>query len=356
MCGRYDNLIAREAYRSMFKALRQPASNYPPRYNVAPTDQIRIVRVDPRDGERVLAMARWGLVPFWMKELPKVPHINARAETVHKLPLFREAFAKRRCLIPATWFFEWQKVADGKQPWRFVRKDLEPFTFAGIWEFARIGDKEILSASIIVGEPNPLVQTALRELTTAREKNLKKQLATWSPFGFPQRLWEKLVIGAGLAPTAIWTGVSNQALSALAGQVTAAEFQVVGKSLFKDEFVTCGGVRLSEIDFKTMQSRLVPGVPRADALRRLIEKRAIDGLSIGFRTERATREARSGQRRLWQIDLWEISIVTFPMLADARIAAGGVGAPSLPGQGAPASSGTAVTDRSLRAAISLLKQ
>ena len=102
-------------------------------------------------------MARWGLIPFWMKEKPKVPHINARAETVHKLPLFREAFAKRRCLIPATGFFEWEKRADGKQPWRFVRKDLEPFAFAGIWEFAKLDGEEILSAAIIVGEPNPLV-------------------------------------------------------------------------------------------------------------------------------------------------------------------------------------------------------
>ena len=88
--------------------------------------------------------------------MPKIPHINARAETVHKKPLFREAFAKRRALIPATGFFEWQKRADGKQPYRFRREDLEPFAFAGLWEFARIGDKEILSAAIIVGEPNPL--------------------------------------------------------------------------------------------------------------------------------------------------------------------------------------------------------
>ena len=69
---------------------------------------------------RELVMARWGLIPCWMKEKPKIPHINARAETVHKLPLFREAFAKRRALIPATGFFEWQKRADGKQPYRFV--------------------------------------------------------------------------------------------------------------------------------------------------------------------------------------------------------------------------------------------
>jgi putative SOS response-associated peptidase YedK len=92
-----------------------------------------------------------------MKEKPKAPHINARAETVHKLPLFREAFAKRRCLIPATGFYEWQQREDGKQPYRFRRKDLEPFAFAGIWEFARIAGEEIVSACMIVGQPNPLV-------------------------------------------------------------------------------------------------------------------------------------------------------------------------------------------------------
>lgn len=71
-----------------------------------------------------------------------------------------------------------------------------------------------------------------------------------------------------------------------------------------------------------VEGRLVPGVPRADALRALIERRAIDGLSIGFRTVRATRDAGTGHRRLWAVELWEISIVTFPMLAEARIAAG----------------------------------
>lgn len=157
MCGRYDNVIAREAYRGLFKAMRLPESNFPPRYNIAPTDQIPIVRVDPRDGARELVMARWGLIPFWMKEKPKVPHINARAETVHTLPLFREAFAKRRCLIPATGFYEWQTRADGKQPYRFIRTDLEPFAFAGLWEFSRLGGEDTVSAAIIVGEPNPLV-------------------------------------------------------------------------------------------------------------------------------------------------------------------------------------------------------
>jgi len=116
MCGRFDNLIARDAYRWLFKANRLPKSNFPLRYNIALTDQIPIVRIDPRDGEREVVMARWGLIPFWMKEKPKVPHINARAETVDRLPLFREAFAKRRCLIPATGSTNGSNARTGSSP------------------------------------------------------------------------------------------------------------------------------------------------------------------------------------------------------------------------------------------------
>jgi len=90
-----------------------------------------------------------------------------------------------------------------------------------------------------------------------------------------------------------------------------------------------------------VEGRLVPGVPRADALRKLIERGAIDGLSIGFRTVRATREAATGYRKLWQIDLWEISIVTFPMMEGARIAA---------------ASPDAHLQRALQATVSLLKK
>ena len=79
-----------------------------------------------------------------------------------------------------------------------------------------------------------------------------------------------------------------------------------------------------------VEGRLISGVPRADALRRLIESRAIDGLSIGFRTVRASREATTGHRRLWQIDLWEVSIVTFPMMDAARIAPASAAADEAP--------------------------
>ena len=157
MCGRYDNLIAREAYRLLFRAERLPQSNFPPRYNIAPTDPIPIIRVDPRDGERELAMARWGLVPWLVEGDAEGPAHQCAGRDVHKTPLFREAFAKRRALIPATGFFEWQKRADGKQPYRFRREDLEPFAFAGpLGVLPHRRRAEILSAAIIVGEPNPL--------------------------------------------------------------------------------------------------------------------------------------------------------------------------------------------------------
>ena len=85
-----------------------------------------------------------------------------------RLPLFREAFAKRRCLIPATGFYEWQKLEDGKQPYRFRRKDLEPFAFAGIWEFARLAGEEILSAAVIAGETNPRHMTRIRSIVSTQ--------------------------------------------------------------------------------------------------------------------------------------------------------------------------------------------
>jgi putative SOS response-associated peptidase YedK len=156
MCGRYDNTIAVEAYRRLFGAERMPQSNFPQRYNVAPTDLVPIIRMG-EDGQRELVMARWGLVPFWMKDIPKKAFINARAETVATTPMFRDAFAKRRCLIPATGFYEWQQRASGKQPYRIRRHDLEPFAFAGLWEHARIGGEDVISTTIIVCDANERV-------------------------------------------------------------------------------------------------------------------------------------------------------------------------------------------------------
>ena len=119
------------------------------------------------------------------------------------------------------------------------------------------------------------------ELERARAGHPKKQLGTWCPVGLPLRLWEKLLVAAGLAPDTQWAVVPGAALRALAAQVCAGEFAVTGKSLFKEEFVTCGGVRLSEVDFKTMESRLVPGLYFAG------EVIDVDGITGGFNFQAA---------------------------------------------------------------------
>jgi putative SOS response-associated peptidase YedK len=118
---------------------------------------VPIVRIDPRGGVRELAIARWGLVPSGGRAIPKVPHINARCETVASNGLFRNAFAKRRALVPATGFYEWKAEGQLKQPWRFTLMDESPFAFAGLWEFTRINDRDIVSTTIVTTTPNALV-------------------------------------------------------------------------------------------------------------------------------------------------------------------------------------------------------
>jgi hypothetical protein len=130
--------------------------------------------------------------------------------------------------------------------------------------------------------PGHTRETLVKELAAAREKNLKKQVTTWSPVaGVPQRFWERLVVAAGIGATTPWTNVGNATLANLAAQVCAAEFAVSGKSTNKDEFVTCGGVRLREVDFRTMESRLCPGLHFAG------EVLDIDGVTGGFNFQAA---------------------------------------------------------------------
>jgi len=125
------------------------------------------------------------------------------------------------------------------------------------------------------------VDQLVAALGQAREANPKKQLGTWCPVGLPLRLWERLVVAAGLQLTTVWTNVSGASLRALAAQIGTGEFAVNGKSTFKEEFVTCGGVKLSEVDFKTMESRLAPGLYFAG------EVLDIDGITGGFNFQAA---------------------------------------------------------------------
>lgn len=128
------------------------------------------------------------------------------------------------------------------------------------------------------GKPPEQVRAALAEV---RQTNPKKQVATWNPFALPLRLWERLLGAAGVAPTTVWTSLSNQLVAALVAQLTAGEFRVTGKSMNKEEFVTCGGVRLSEVDFKTMESRKCAGLHFAG------EVLDIDGITGGFNFQAA---------------------------------------------------------------------
>lgn len=119
-------------------------------------------------------------------------------------------------------------------------------------------------------------------LQSWREANPRKQVTTMNPFALPARIWDRLVASVpGLAADAQWAGVSKEKLQTLAARVAASEFKVEGKSLNKEEFVTCGGIRLREVDFKTMQSRLVPGLHFAG------EVLDIDGVTGGFNFQAA---------------------------------------------------------------------
>jgi putative SOS response-associated peptidase YedK len=157
MCGRYMLTTPVDALRQLFLFTERP--NLPPRYNIAPTQEVPIVRRRREGDGRELVMARWGLVPFWADD-PKIGNrlINARAETLARTRAFREAYSRRRCLVPADGFFEWQKAGKTRQPLLVRRTDRAPFAFAGLWErWRQPGGAILRSCTIITCPPNALI-------------------------------------------------------------------------------------------------------------------------------------------------------------------------------------------------------
>lgn len=159
MCGRFA------LYSDPLTLARRFGIDTPPqlqpRYNVAPSQSIPIVR-EEESGKRCFALVRWGLIPYWAKDTNiGYSTINARAETVAAKPAFRAAFRSRRCLIPADGFYEWQ-VRPGtktKQPWYIALRDRKPMAFAGLWERWRSPQGEALeSCTIIVTAANELMR------------------------------------------------------------------------------------------------------------------------------------------------------------------------------------------------------
>ena len=160
MCGRFLNKLAPDEIARLFRT-RNVVPNYPERYNIAPTDPVLAVRFNAKKGERSLDALRWGLVPHWAKDLSMGARlINARAESLAKTPAFRDAFAARRCLIPASGFYEWHKAGGARTPYAVMPSDAPLFAFAGLWENWRAreeGASWIRTCAIVTGEPNALL-------------------------------------------------------------------------------------------------------------------------------------------------------------------------------------------------------
>src|SRR5687768_14677273 len=156
MCGRFGLNHSQPVLADWYSASFLP--ELAPRYNIAPTTEILAVRATERGREG--SMMRWGLIPYWVKGTKKLPVLNnARAETVAEKPAFRQSFRQRRCLIPASGFFEWKTEGRRKQPYFISSRDSMPFSFAGIWETWTVDTGEAKeSCAIVTTECNELMQ------------------------------------------------------------------------------------------------------------------------------------------------------------------------------------------------------
>lgn len=198
MCGRYA------LYGPVSRHRRMPDEAAPPewwasladtingramRFNVAPTDPMPIVGTS-REGTIKLREARWGLVPYWAKDA-KIGHkaINARVETVAEKPMFREAFKRRRCLVPASGYFEWKPEAAGKQPYFIHDPSGELLLFAGLWETWRETKEAdpLYTYTIIVGPPGVV----------------SGDIHDRAPVILPERAWHDWLVGEGDAAASV---------------------------------------------------------------------------------------------------------------------------------------------------------
>jgi putative SOS response-associated peptidase YedK len=143
MCGRYASFLPAEAIAKIFGTVN-PLPNLAPTWNMAPTMDAPVVRIT-REGARHLDVLKWGLIPYFTKDLKKARKpINARSENVAKSGMFKDAFTRRRCLVPAAVYYEWRDDPDGKMPFAVARVDGEPVVFGGIWEKWKSPDGELL--------------------------------------------------------------------------------------------------------------------------------------------------------------------------------------------------------------------
>ncbi|WP_259780499.1 SOS response-associated peptidase [Aestuariispira ectoiniformans] len=192
MCGRYAFFSPVEALRNLFDVPDRP--NLPPRYNIAPTQPVLVLR--PGQGEQMetvnpgpetLTLMRWGLIPNWSKD-PDIGGklFNARSETVAEKPSFRAAFKRRRCLIPADGFYEWRGRSGDKRPFFIHMTDDKPFAFAGLWEYWMGADgSEVDTCTILTTEASEPVRQLHHRMPVILDKG---QFQTWLRGSVPEAL------------------------------------------------------------------------------------------------------------------------------------------------------------------------
>ena len=180
MCGRFTKMYTWAQLHALYMlAIEGTRSNLQPRYNICPTTQIDAVIEE--SGTRALHPVRWGLIPRWwkktVKELPAT--FNARSDTVSEKPMYRDAFRRRRCILPASGYYEWRKGDDGgREPHYFTRADGKPLSLAGLWdEWTDPATGEIVhSATIIVCDANAEAATIHNRMPVILEEH---QFADW---------------------------------------------------------------------------------------------------------------------------------------------------------------------------------
>ena len=199
MCGRYSLEARPDEIAEAFDLAETFA--FEARYNIAPTQSVPVVRVDQESGRRRVVTIRWGLTSH--PGNPR-PLINARSETVDRKPSFRSAFRSRRCLVPATGFFEWQKLGGAKQPFYIQRADRGLFAFAGIWDEAGLGDGSPIEAfAILTTEPNRIMSPIHDRMPVILAS---EAWATWLESDTTEQLSELLVPAPDEMLTAIPVG------------------------------------------------------------------------------------------------------------------------------------------------------
>lgn len=169
MCGRYAIHSSPRTMRELFVYFEQP--NFPPRYNIAPTQPVPVIRLE-REAHHFTLM-RWGLIPSWAKEMPRSVLINARAETIAGKPSFRGAFRHHRGLMPADGYYEWHVTQAGaKQPYFIRRRDGQPLAMAAIWEnWMSANGSEMDTSALITTQASEAIMPLHHRMPVILEKD-----------------------------------------------------------------------------------------------------------------------------------------------------------------------------------------